>query len=448
MSAKKRYVQVGTGGRSVMFQSALVEKHAAHGELVALCDRNRGRVELAAQQMRAKGAKVQTYTADQFDLMLAEQNPDTVIVTTMDCFHDEYIVRAMKAGCDVITEKPMTIDERKCRRILATQKATGRKCTVTFNYRYSPPRTQVMDLLMSGVVGEILSVDFAWNLDTSHGADYFRRWHRNKRNSGGLMVHKATHHFDLVNWWLRSVPVEVFAAGQRLFYKPETADRYGLTRRGERCAECREAKRCRFFLDIKGNPRLRELYYDQEKYDGYLRDRCVFSPSIDIEDAMNVIVKYASGATMSYALNAFLPWEGYMVSFNGTKGRLEHKCMETVYINSDGSVPGELIDTGTTIGIFPHFAPAYTVKAWKGEGGHGGGDDLLLDDLFNPKPRKDKYMRAADQRAGAYSILTGVAANKSMESGKRVTISSLVPNIPLPDYPTADARGRRRSRST
>ena len=45
-----------------------------------------------------------------------------------------------------------------------------------------------------------------WLLDTRHGADYFRRWHRNKNNSGGLMVHKATHHFDLVNWWMIPTP--------------------------------------------------------------------------------------------------------------------------------------------------------------------------------------------------------------------------------------------------
>ena len=49
------------------------------------------------------------------------------------------------------------------------------------------------------------------------------------------MVHKATHHFDLVNWWLSSVPTEVFASGKRSFYPPQTAERYGLTRRGERC---------------------------------------------------------------------------------------------------------------------------------------------------------------------------------------------------------------------
>ena len=59
---------------------------------------------------------------------------------------------------------------------------------------------------MSGGIGEITGVDFRWYLDRVHGADYFRRWHRRKDKSGGLLVHKATHHFDLVNWWLASTP--------------------------------------------------------------------------------------------------------------------------------------------------------------------------------------------------------------------------------------------------
>ena len=435
MKTKKRYAQVGTGGRAALFYTALAKDHAAHGELVGLCDLNPGRVEYAAKAVAEHGLTVPTYPADQFDRMLQERKPDTVIVTTRDCFHDEYMVRAMKAGCDVITEKPMTTDEKKCRRILAAQAATGRRCTVTFNYRYSPVRTQVKDLLMSGLIGKVLSVDFHWNLDTRHGADYFRRWHRNKVNSGGLLVHKATHHFDLVNWWLSTVPEEVFAMGRRAFYTPQTAERYGLKKRADRCADCPESKRCQFFLDIKGRSKLREMYYDCEKYDGYQRDQCVFSDKIDIEDSMNVAVKYASGAQMSYSLNTFLPWEGYQISFNGSKGRLEHQCMETSYTSADGSVPGELKPAGTTIHVYPHFKPGHSVEIEKAKGGHGGGDTPLLDDIFHPKPRKDKYLRAADQRSGAWSILTGIAGNRSIRTGKAIRIASLVPDIALPDYP-------------
>ena len=68
-------------------------------------------------------------------------------------------------------------------------------------------------MLKSGIVGEITSVHFEWLLDTRHGADYFRRWHREKRNSGGLLVHKSTHHFDLMNFWLASYPERVYAEG-------------------------------------------------------------------------------------------------------------------------------------------------------------------------------------------------------------------------------------------
>jgi len=368
-------------------------------------------------------------------VMIEECRPDRVIVTTRDCDHDEYICRAMELGCDAITEKPMTVNAEKCRQILATQEKTGRKCTVTFNYRYSPPRTQVKDMLMSGLIGNIVSVDFHWMLDTGHGADYFRRWHRNKVNSGGLMVHKATHHFDLVNWWLSTVPERVFAVGKRNYYLPETAERYGLSNRGERCHGCPESGKCPFYLDMASNEGLKTLYLDHEQHDGYFRDRCVFSTDIDIEDTMNVIVEYRSGATMSYSLHAFMPWEGFTVTFNGTRGRIEHVCEESVYINGDGNVPGELVKDRTRTKVFPHFMPAYEVDVWAGTGGHGGGDSLLLEDVLSEIPREDKYMRAADHRAGAWSIITGIAANKSFEQEQFVEIKDLLPQLAEPDYP-------------
>lgn len=434
MTHRQRFAQVGLGIRSELYSQALVEDLSSKNQLVALCDTNAGRLNRRAAWARERGAEVKTYAANEFERMIAECKPNCVIVTPPDCFHDLYICRAMEMGCDVITEKPLTISAEKCQHILDTQRTTGRTCKVTFNYRYSPPRTQVKDLLMSGVIGQVLSVDFHWMLDTRHGADYYRRWHRNKANSGGLMVHKATHHFDLVNWWLSTIPVSVFASGSRNFYTPQTADRYGLARRGERCYGCAEASCCPFFLDLR-NGALRALYLDNESFDGYYRDRCVFSPQIDIEDTMNVVVNYENGVKLSYSLNTFMPWEGYSVSFNGTRGRLEHQCQETVYVSGDGSVQGALRPDATTINIYPHFKPGYAVEIWQAVGGHGGGDALMLQDIFDPAREPDKYLRAADQRSGAYSILTGVAANRSMEIGQLVRIDDLAKGIGQPDYP-------------
>ena len=431
MTQRRRYAQVGLGGRHTMFRDALVGRHADTCELVGLCDSNEGRLRLSAGEVD----DVPGYLAADFDKMVAETRPDVVIVTTKDCHHDEYICRAMELGCDVVTEKPMTTDEEKCRRILEMQKATGRSVRVTFNYRYSPPRTQIKDMLMSGVIGEVISVDFHWLLDVSHGADYFRRWHRNKVNSGGLMVHKATHHFDLVNWWLGTVPETVYASGQRRFYLPETADRYGLTNRGERCHGCPEFDRCKFYLDLTKYAKTQALYLDCESYDGYFRDRCVFSGEIDIEDSMNLVVDYQSGAKMSYSLNAFMPWEGYLINFNGTKGRLEHVTQESVYVSGDDSVPGQTQENRTSTRVCPHWQPPREVEIWTAGGGHGGGDEPLVDDVLSETPAADKYLRAADHRAGAWSILTGVAANRSIAENRPVRIDELAADIGMPDYP-------------
>jgi len=419
-----------------MFQEAVLETFKDRSRIVGYCDSNPGRLKRAVENAREHGSELNGYPAEEFDRMVLENTPDCVIVTPRDCYHDQYICRAMELGCDVISEKPMTTDEKKCARILEAQKQTGRKLTVTFNYRYSPPRTQLKELLMSGVIGDVLSVDFHWLLDTRHGADYFRRWHRNKENSGGLMVHKATHHFDLVNWWLSAVPETVYAQGRRGFYLSETADRYGLAERGERCHGCAESGKCPFFLDMAGCGELSELYLDHEEHDGYFRDRCVFSPDIDIEDAVNVIVKYRNGVGLSYSLNAFMPWEGHLVSFNGTRGRIEHRCEETVYINGDGTVPGALKKEGTWTRVYPHWEAAYEVDLWDAEGGHGGADPVMLRYLFDPESEpEDRYLRASDQRAGAWSIMVGVAANRSMADGRAVRIEELLPDISEPDWP-------------
>jgi predicted dehydrogenase len=431
---RRRYALVGTGSRSYMYRDAILKTHGAYAELVGLCDLNPGRLEVARQWSWPDGVPVPPgYAAADFDRMLRETKPDTVIVTTVDGTHHDYIVRALDAGCDVITEKPMTTTGEKCQRILDATRRTGRRCRVAFNYRYSPSRTQVKELLMSGVIGDILSVDFHWLLNTHHGADYFRRWHSHKESSGGLMIHKATHHFDLVNWWLGAVPETVHAVGKRDFYTPAMAKRLGLQSHHERCHTCPEHARCTFFLDLAVAPRLKALYLDQEKHDGYFRDQCVFRPEIDIEDTMNVIVRYDTGTTLSYSLNAFNAWEGYTIAFNGTKGRLEHSIVESVYasVPEQGTVRTER--GGVTIRIIPLRGPAQTITPREGRGGHDGGDTIMLDDLFLPRPPADPCFRASDEHGGAWSCLIGAAANKAFATGQPVRIADLVTGLRKPD---------------
>jgi len=363
------------------------------------------------------------------------------MVTTVDGFHSQYISRALDRGIDVITEKPMVIDEKQCQEVLDAERRNKRQIVVTFNYRYAPKHQKIKEILMSGAIGRVISVDFSWYLDVYHGADYFRRWHRLKSKGGSLWVHKATHHFDLVNWWLSAVPVSVRAAGRRGFYTPAMAKRLGLTGAHERCQTCPEKKKCAFELDLAKDPKLKALYLDQEKHDGYFRDRCVFRPEIDIEDSMNVVVTYDSDAILCYSVNAFAAWEGYVVTFNGSKGRLEHKVVEAVSAPfGSANVPGQVKDYDVSARVFPLRKPAYDVAPRTGKGSHGGGDAVMLADLFSAAPATDPLRRAADERGGAYSILVGVAANRCFATGETVRIADLVPAISSPDYAPMPAR--------
>lgn len=434
-SRRRRYAIVGVGHRSGMYQDAILGPHRNEAELVGVCDRNPGRIEVCRAGFVARGENAPGgYAPADFEKMVAETKPDVVIVTVPCGLHHEFIIRAMNAGCDVITEKAMTTTTEKCAQILEARKRTGRSIRVTHNYRYSPPRTQVKDLLMAGEIGDVLSVDFHWMLNTHHGADYFRRWHSHKENSGGLMVHKASHHFDLVNWWLSAIPVKVQATGKHEYYIPAMAKRYGLESHHERCHTCPEKTKCGFYLDVAAEPRLKKLYLDQEKFDGYFRDQCVWRPDIDIEDTMNVLVTYDNGVTLSYSLNAFNAWEGYTIAFNGTKGRLEHTIVEQIYVAGTNAVQGAVAENGVKTRVIPLRGPAREVEPWSGAGSHGGGDEVMLKELFSLESQPDRYQRAADERGGAYAMLVGAAANRCFETGNGIEIAQLVPGLQRPDF--------------
>ena len=402
----KTFAFAGASGRALgMYAVPIFRDFADSAKIVGVFDINQHRARLLSEQ--TNHAPV---FAD-FDEMLRQTKPDCVIVTTVDRYHHEFIIRALEAGCDVITEKPMTIDDEKCRAVLAAEKRTGKTITVTFNYRFQPYVTKAKELLRAGTIGRVLNVDFEWILDRKHGADYFRRWHRRMENSGGLMVHKSTHHFDLINWWLDDDPQRVFGFGSRQVYGPTRAER------GERCSTCQYANTCEFFVDLAKNPSLNALYFQAEGEDGYFRDRCVFDPEIDIYDTMSVTVRYNKGTQLAYSLVAYSPYEGWRTSITGTEGRMELLEVES------GPLLGQ---TPYQISVFDTKGKLTVHEIATAEGGHGGGDPLLLQRLFSGKDIPDPLNHMAGSHSGAMSILIGIGANKSIATGAAINIQDLL----------------------
>ena len=429
---KLRIVLVGTGIRGISFWGKrLVQEYSDILEFVGLSDINPGRLEYAKKFI---GVNCPTFI--NFDEMLQKTKPDLIIVTTKDSTHHQFIIKGLNSGYDVLTEKPLTTDENKCQEILNAEKKSGKNLIVGFNYRWSPYSTKIKELLANNTIGKITSVDFHWYLNTYHGASYFRRWHGQKESGGSLWVHKATHHFDLLNWWLDSDPTEVFALGD--------LEHYGKNNpfRGKNCRSCDHKTTCDYYYDITKDQQSMNLYVANEKYDGYIRDNCLFREEIDIYDKMSAQIKYANNTIVNYSLTTYSPFEGWRLAFNGTEGRIEASLdipydkrtkVDQAEMHAKEMEQSALEEANhETIIVHKLWKDFEKVTVPTEKGGHGGGDQRLHDKIFKTPNTEDPFARSAGSRDGAMSVLIGIAARNSIETGKPINITDLTDLTPMP----------------
>ena len=429
---KKKVALVGTGIRGITFWGKFLQsEYSDIIEFVGLCDINPGRLKYAREYT---GVECPLYI--NFDEMLEKADIDLLMVTTVDSTHDEFIVKALDKGIDVATEKPMTIDEKKCQNIIDAQRRSKGILINAFNYRYGRLFTKLKEMIRSNEIGDLVSIDLNWYLNTYHGASYFRRWHGLRDKGGTLLLHKSAHHFDLLNWFIGSDPVEVHAYGE--------LERYGKNNpfRGDNCRNCNHKDTCKFYWDITKNETYMKLYVANEKHDGYIRDNCLWREEIDIFDKMAVQIKYANNVQVSYSLTTYSPFEGFRFAFNGKSGRIEthegipwrvseqedqaklHEKEMDQSTHSNAELKYHEIVSQRNFEDYKRIEFPFIRK------GHWGGDKLMFDEIFRGKVIDPKLHHAADLRDGAMAVLIGIAARKSIDERRPVQIAELTDLIP------------------
>jgi len=397
---------IGAGNR-ITFQYALnlYQKYQDIVTIVGIFDQNLTRSKRLSERL---DNKVSVY--EDAEKLINESGCDTVLIGTMDSTHDYYINLAMRLGCDVICEKPITTTKEKANIIISAEKETQKKLTITFNYRFTLFASTIKETLKSHSIGKIQSIHFEWLLDQAHGADYFRRWHREKINSGGLAVHKATHHFDLINWLIEKKPLEVFAKGGLYFYGAKNSKF-----KGENCRECNHKKECKFYKDYTNDEAINTMFYQAEHEDGYFRDGCVFSEKIDIEDTITALVSYEDNIDMSYKLIAYAPYEGYRLSITGDKGRIEAEDLHGLI----GAYANEQIYHLT---VYDDLGNKKSIEVPVSNGSHGGGDDRMMEMIFSNKKMDDPLNHMANSESGFNAAYIGMAINLSLVEHRIVSI--------------------------
>ncbi len=410
---RARYVLAGTGSRGVgLFGQEFVSgDFGGYSELVGLFDISIGRMEAANRQL---GLQLPVYT--DFGAMLKELAPDGVIIATNDASHAAYIVQTLAAGKRVICEKPLAVSLDQIRSILqAARRAApeGAISLVAHNLRYDRAITQMKKIVDDGAIGRVLNISFCENIDRRHGADYFRRWHRFRTNSGGLLIQKACHHFDVLNWLVGARPRRVIGRGGLSFYG------WCGPFRGERCRGCVYAGQCDFYADLWSGNDYR-LYSEGEQDSGYIRDGCVYDERIDIEDHADVLYDYENGVEVNYRFNAYASYENMQMEIEGTGGRLIY---EHVY-PSDWA-PGKVVVSGLesletrrlTLLSFHEGVQNFPTQEWSE---HVETDRLeMLPELFGRPFDAPLTDRQATLEESAWAVLIGAAANLSIAEGSR-----------------------------
>ena len=421
MSERRRFIVVGTGTRGTsMWIQSMLEHYAAEAEPVGLYDINPGRARACNTILKTS---IPVY--ESFDDMLGNTRADAMLIASSDSTHAEYVVRGIEAGLAIYCEKPLCTTFPQVQTLRAVASRASRPVLVTHNARFLPCAEQMRREILAGRIGRPHHVQFAELLDRFHGADYFRRWHRRFALSGGLLLQKASHHFDLINWMVGSRAASLTALGGLHFYGHNGAFR------GPRCSACDHAARCFFHADVFKNPYLQTLYKDVEHLDGYFRDQCVFGEEIDIPDTMNVSIVYDNDVQVSYSLIAYASYEGMQFAIEGTDGRLEWTAVHntqwavgskdpesTATLTQSGDQKERLVFIDPNHRMTDLTPPPLT-------GSHGGADSGLLRFVFQAEPPPDPLGQRAPLEDGLQAVQIGIAANRSIElKGRPVSVQT------------------------
>lgn len=436
--SKKRYALCGLSIRGIYhFGLPILGMNAKGGpdfssesELVGLLDIDKPRADAFMDKLNRR---IPFYPGDGLDRMITETRPDVVLVAGPDYTHCDHIVGALNRGCDVVVEKPMVINCEQIRQVQAAEKRSGKSVKVSFNMRYTPTHKQMKRMIQEGKIGRVTSVELVYNLETWHGSSYFYRWNRERAKSGGLCIHKCCHHFDLINWLIGDVPEEVCAFGGLNYYGAKGALR-PHDAQGRSLPPTEEKRQCPVFQKYytgKFDPATNEIgtgwdtlfklpYTVQYRAD---QPRYIYDSVIDVEDTYSAVVRYRSGASLSYACNFCTPWSGYILGINGTAGRIEMVQRSNPDPTSRTAQDANL----NTIVYYPLLGKRQLVETPVVAGGHGGADFVIQNDLFgevSPESRELQLVAGTDD--GAHAVAIGEAVWRSIKERRLMSIPAML----------------------
>ena len=238
MGGKMELALIGAGNRGMTYAAYAFEKKGVR--IAAVVEPNADRRERAAQQFDIPAARC---FASAEDFFKAGRICEAAIIASLDRDHYEEVMEALDAGYDLLLEKPISPNPAECLAIQEKAQTLGRKITVCHVLRYTNFFSRIKEIIDSGTLGRLVSIDHSENIGNFHMAHSFVRgnW-RNSEQSSPIIMQKSCHDCDLLVWFTGSAARAVSSFGSLTYFKKENAPEGA----GERCLECGVAQHCRY----------------------------------------------------------------------------------------------------------------------------------------------------------------------------------------------------------
>lgn len=383
---------IGTGMRTMFLVNEILKRDEL--EIVAVSDVSQHSMD----QLCSRYDKDWDKYLDYKDL-LKREDIEGVIIGSPDYVHEEQAIATFEAGKHLFLEKPIAVTLEGGKRVLEARDKSGKTLLIGFVLRYNRAYRKMKELIDSGIIGEVKT---GWVLHSvGAGSDwYFHDWHGTMENTGGLLLQKGSHDFDIINWVVGSKIKRIAAFGSRDFFGGNKPNEL-VCQNCEEKSKCSEAIMDRNISWKRPDGKQTEVLYNQ------WRNQCVFREEVDVLDNHQVMLEYENGVKVSYLECHYTPDDNREYIFIGTKGKLKLD-------DANDEITVQLRN-----GMYDRKEKISYTNLQSSEG-HGGGDKYILDDFVHAL-RTGEQPNAGGE-AGFESIEAGLYAHRAISDGNIINL--------------------------
>ncbi|MEJ2737015.1 MAG: Gfo/Idh/MocA family oxidoreductase [Anaerolineae bacterium] len=402
-------VMIGAGNRGYEAYGPYALEHPDELRFIAVVEPHEGKRRRFAQAHRIP---LDRQFGTWQDLYAQGQIAEALVNCTLDRMHADSTLPALALGYDVLLEKPMSNTLRGNVRLVQTAERHGRLLMVCHVLRYTAFFSAVHDIIASGRLGQIVTVEHRENVAFWHMAHSFVRgnW-RNSEVESPMILAKCCHDMDILFWNLGPVR-RLNSFGSLMHYRPENAPAGAP----ERCTDgCPVEEKCpwsaprQYLHSYTGWPVSvistdTSLAARKDALETGPYGRCIYRCDNDVVDHQTVNMEFESGATGVLFMHGHSHEEGRTMRYDGTRATLRGKFG----YGMGGSI--EIHDHLT--GRIEHLDPGV------GDSGHGGGDAGVMSAFV--RALRDKGAVPTGARESLESHLMAFAAEEARVEGSIV----------------------------